>query len=456
LIRRIGWIIGTVIILSLMVAFAGTAQEEITRSPVVSTEKIESVTNLPDFQRRTSTKETSTYYYSVSTIFTTSEPINQYIQMWLEKETDQFLGYVEENKQNNFKEHRAQLHISVKLDTVTDEIHTLTFSIKNKGTDRQDATKIFNLDLTDNKILSLSDVLNVDESNVEGFRSILKEQSNTEAEISLSEWLGAAFDKPEQFNWQMNQSFLTLYQVERENSNKIEIPVESLWPYVTEYIINRLQLTPPKEGVMLLDPAGKYVALTFDDGPSPAVTPLILEILKQNGAKATFFMIGNRVQNYPEIAKQVANEGHEIGNHTGSHPNLTKLSEAQIWQEIVGNSQLIEGVIGRSPTCFRPPYGVYNPIVEKVAFEHHVPIVLWSVDSLDWKNRNPEGVNTRVEETVTPGSIVLLHDIHQSTAEALPALMTGLRNQGYQFVTISELISLQGISGNGPFYGVAK
>jgi len=438
-----------------MVAFAGTAQEKVIRSPVVSTEKLEYVENFPDFQRKTNTEKTSVYSYIVSTIMTTSEPINQYVQMWIEKEINQFIHDVEKNNPNDTEQHPAQLHISVEIYGVTDEIYSLIFTVKNKETNRQDVMKIFNLDLLNHKILSLTDIFNLDHANVEGFRSIVKEQMSVQDENSLKEWLEKSLKQPNQLNWQIDQTSFHLLSDAPENHILVEIPVEKLSPYLTNDIMNRLQIHFTDDPANSLHPDGKYIALTFDDGPSPSVTPQILETLKQYSAKATFFMVGSRVLSYPELALQVAGEGHEIGNHTGNHSNLSKLSEEQIRQEIIGSSQVIESIIGESPTFFRPPYGVYNPSVEKVALEHNSPIILWSVDSLDWKNRKAENVHQLVKENIAPGAIVLLHDIHQSTADALPILMAELSNEGYQFVTVSELLSLQGISGIGPYYGVS-
>ncbi|WP_139187782.1 polysaccharide deacetylase family protein [Bacillus tuaregi] len=455
MIKRIGWIIGTVLVLFLMVTYAGTAQEKVEQSPDVSTEKWEAIANFPDFQRKITTRKTSTYEYEISTILTKSEQVNQNLQRWIEKETENFLALVEGAKQNPHEQQPAQLLITAEIETVTDEIHSLTFSVSNKEIQGRDVFKIFNLDLNNHKILALKDILELNESNIEGFSSIFNEHSVNDHESRLSEWLESSIKNPDQLNWKINQNVLTLFLDDQDGQNHLEIPLEKLTEYFTDYTKDLQQLIPPESTVRNLDPAEKYIALTFDDGPSPQVTPRILETLKQHGAKATFFMLGSRVQYYPELAKQVAAEGHEIGNHTGSHPNLSKLNEEQIKQEIVGASQIIEEVIGLSPAYFRPPYGVYNPIVEKVAFEHNSPIVLWSVDSLDWKNRNPEGVNQLVKDTISPGSIVLLHDIHSSTADALPLLMTELKKEGYQFVTVTELLSLQEINGNGPYYGVA-
>lgn len=144
-----------------------------------------------------------------------------------------------------------------------------------------------------------------------------------------------------------------------------------------------------------LDPVGKYIALTFDDGPSSKVTPRVLQTLKQHDAKATFFMLGNRVEMYPHIAAQVAAEGHEIANHTFSHPNLKKMTHKEMIEEIDKTNNIIEMATGITSTLFRPPYGVYNQDILNYTTSNNYTTILWSVDSLDWKNRNPTTIKKK-------------------------------------------------------------
>ncbi|WJV28346.1 polysaccharide deacetylase family protein [Rossellomorea sp. AcN35-11] len=205
-----------------------------------------------------------------------------------------------------------------------------------------------------------------------------------------------------------------------------------------------------------LDPNGKYVALTFDDGPSPKVTPDILKTLKEHYAKATFFMLGSQVDFYPDLAKKVSEDGHEIANHTLHHRDLSQLGQEQIEHQIKESEKIITKATGQENLLIRPPYGAYNDKVESVAQAANEPLILWSVDSLDWQSLNEQDVITTVEHEVVPNSIVLLHDIHPSTGKALPELLSALEDQGYEFVTVSQLLTLKQFDESNPVFGAVK
>lgn len=192
-----------------------------------------------------------------------------------------------------------------------------------------------------------------------------------------------------------------------------------------------------------LNPDGKYIALTFDDGPSAKVTPRVLQTLEQHDAKATFFMLGNRVEMYPNIAAQVVAAGHELANHTFSHPNLKKLTHKEMTEEISKTNKIIEAATGVTPTLFRPPYGIYNQDILNYTTSENYTTIMWSVDSLDWKSRNPAAIKNEILNNITNKSVVLMHDIHTATAEALPEILMALKKEGYEFVTVSELLSLK-------------
>lgn len=182
----------------------------------------------------------------------------------------------------------------------------------------------------------------------------------------------------------------------------------------------------------------KKVALTFDDGPDPDVTTRVLDILNKYDAKATFYMLGSRVEYYPETAKKVQDAGHELGNHSWTHSDLTKASDEKILSEIDRTSKIIEEVTGVKPHSFRPPYGAFNDNVKQ---QTDLPIVLWDVDTLDWKHRNPQQLLAYAKKQVKNNSIILMHDIHHATADGLDALMSYLQEEGYTFVTVSEIES---------------
>ena len=188
---------------------------------------------------------------------------------------------------------------------------------------------------------------------------------------------------------------------------------------------------------------GPYVALTFDDGPSAKLTPKLLDLLAARRVKATFFVIGQNVIDYPDIVKRAAREGHEIGNHTWSHPYLAKMSDEAVRRELRRTDDAIKDAIGTRPTLMRPPYGSITPRQKHwIHDEFGYEIILWDVDPLDWKRPGPMAVCNRIVKESRPGSIVLSHDIHPGTVEAMPATFAQLESKGFKFFTVSELIQM--------------
>jgi peptidoglycan/xylan/chitin deacetylase (PgdA/CDA1 family) len=182
----------------------------------------------------------------------------------------------------------------------------------------------------------------------------------------------------------------------------------------------------------------KCVALTFDDGPGPYTTRL-LAMLKKAKVHATFFSVGEMVAARPGVEKQIAKDGHEIGNHSWSHPDLPKLTTTAIESQLDRTAKQIAKATGHKPTLVRPPYGAYTPRVRKLIGNEHDSVVLWSVDPLDWKYRNSDSVYNRVTSQAKPGSIVLMHDIHGTTVAAVPRIIATFKARHYHFVTVSEL-----------------
>ena len=221
------------------------------------------------------------------------------------------------------------------------------------------------------------------------------------------------------------------------------------WAYVEageqKGYVKAVELTNPialgnkayNKGIAAAKGQAKRVALTFDDGPDAKVTPQILAVLKKYEAKATFFMVGKNVLINKEIVKQIYKDGHEIGNHTWNHPKLTKLSNTTVKQEVDLTSNAIFKAIGQNPTVFRPPYGATNDQVRSVI---SMPSILWSVDTLDWKHRNAAKILSYVKASAKDGSIILMHDIHQSTANGLENVLLYLQQQDYELVTVSEIL----------------
>ena len=183
----------------------------------------------------------------------------------------------------------------------------------------------------------------------------------------------------------------------------------------------------------------RCVALTFDDGPGPYTSALIHTLLGA-GAPATFFMIGEHVDTFPGLARQVGAAGFEIGNHSYSHPDLTRLSSAEVDAQLARTNLAILRATGHRPTLLRPPYGARDRRVDRIAARSGLGEVLWDVDTLDWKHHDAKAVRRAVRRDVRRGSIVLLHDIQPTTVQAVPKLIAQLRRQRYTLVTVSELI----------------
>lgn len=167
-------------------------------------------------------------------------------------------------------------------------------------------------------------------------------------------------------------------------------------------------------------PGERQVSLTFDDGPDSSVTPLILDILKEQQIHATFFLVGSRVKKYPKLVQRIADEGHVIGNHTYDHPRLKKLTLPAFERQIRDTELTIKEAIKYKPRYFRPSYGAMSEEQVLWAGKHGYIIVEWDADSKDWKEKNAERIFQNVVNLVVPGSIVLQHDLVKETAEALP------------------------------------
>lgn len=183
--------------------------------------------------------------------------------------------------------------------------------------------------------------------------------------------------------------------------------------------------------------------MTFDDGPSATLTPKLLDLLAAHHIKATFFVIGENVAEHPEIVARAAREGHEIGNHSWSHPNFGKMSDESVRRQLEQTDDAIKNATGKRPTLLRPPYGSITAREKRwIHDEFGYDIILWDVDPYDWKRPGPAVVRARILKETRPGSIVLSHDIHPGTIEAMPSTFDELEAKGFKFITVSELIHM--------------
>ncbi len=203
----------------------------------------------------------------------------------------------------------------------------------------------------------------------------------------------------------------------------------------------------------LIDPNKPMVALTYDDGPYRPVTNQILDVLEKYGARATFFVVGRRVSTYSDCIKRAYSLGCQIGNHTYNHKVLTEATDSQIVSEISATNSAIERCIGKDSSIVRAPGGSISSRVRNLV---DYPLINWSVDTLDWKHRNTAKIIGNVKSNVTDGSIVLMHDLYSTTSNAAEVIIPWLINNGYQLVTVSEMMYYKGIrmiGGNVYYHG---
>ncbi len=186
---------------------------------------------------------------------------------------------------------------------------------------------------------------------------------------------------------------------------------------------------------------GPVIALTFDDGPYPKVTGHILDVLEKNGVCATFFVLGSRIEGHEDMLTRMDELGCEIGNHSFSHADLTRLSKADCQRELSDTDAEIRRVTGHEASVVRPPYGYYNKTVMSAAER---PLILWTVDTNDWRGKAPGEIADYVIQQAKEGSVILMHDQQTQTADAMEMIIPTLIEEGFRFVTVSELIRLTG------------
>lgn len=235
--------------------------------------------------------------------------------------------------------------------------------------------------------------------------------------------------------------------------DKPVVPEQPVTPNPGQAGITVTHVTPPPAAPIKLKPLGKrvshvpmkgkYVALTFDDGPHPSLTNKALEILNRHGAKGTFFVLGQNVARYKSVVSSAAASGHEIGVHTWSHIKMNSCSRAKVDSEVSRTQNLIASVTGITPRVMRPPYGATNKtLVNHMHDRYGMASILWDVDTVDWRKPGVSKVINTAVSKARPGSIILVHDIHASTIDALEGIVTGLQSRGYKLVTVSELMAI--------------
>ena len=228
-----------------------------------------------------------------------------------------------------------------------------------------------------------------------------------------------------------------------------KIPIEELNTYLNTDILGKkvdeqeIDLTNPEKVVIPQENLNKLkgkklIALTYDDGPNNEYTPELLDVLKEEDAKATFFVLGSKAEYYPEIIQRIIAEGHQIGNHSFDHKQFITLSSTQLQSEINKTNNILEEIIGEPPSVIRTPYG---EVTDKIKETVDMPIILWDIDTLDWKtNSSADKVYNSIISKAQDGDIILMHDIFPICVQATKRVIERLKEEGYVFVTVETLI----------------
>ena len=320
-------------------------------------------------------------------------------------------------------------------------------------------THFWTFDKKSGEVISLSDLTEQSEKEAEEIvaaaRNNIKEtiKQRQQAELDLNETITqetlsnfVIIDGGNSLVWPIGQASLL---PSAYGEMTIKVPIAAVAKYLQNPTARKLANIPkppePKPTPTPATPApapttgNKVIALTFDDGPGPYTTHL-LDILDQYGAKATFFLIGSKVSSQANVVRSIHARGHQLGNHSWSHPELPKLPADQIASEIDRTNDTIKQATGVTPAILRPPYGAVNGAVLEQLRLRGMSSILWSVDTRDWADRNSDIVCSRAVAGARPGAIILMHDIHQTSVGAVPCILSALKQQGYSFVTVQGLL----------------
>lgn len=270
---------------------------------------------------------------------------------------------------------------------------------------------------------------------LEDLKTTLQEKK---VDQSLVDQVSADLSAAELSSWRFayKDSQLVLYPVKStDNVEEIAMPISDFFDFIqTSYLSDKDAEFYKK---VQAEKHKKVVALTFDDGPNATTTPQALDILAKYKIKATFFVQGKNVAGNEAILKRMKSEGHEVGNHSWDHPVLTKLSLEDAKKQLTDTESAITSVLGTSSKLMRPPYGA---ISDDIRNSLDLSFILWDVDSLDWKSKNEAAILAEIQRQASNGSIILMHDIHQTSVNSLPKVIEYLQGEGYSFVTVSELL----------------
>ena len=381
--------------------------------------------------------------------------INQDFDNYVRDIIDEFKVKVEGDNTLPDKENPYLLNIDFQVTYLSDNLISVIFYIEDNWHTNSKYIKTFVYNAQNGNSISLSDVL-----------TDRGKQQIADLVVKKLEWEGLELEFQDKFlesygqndvNFTVGKDGLTLYFMQSTNQGQTDrivtllLTKAELKGLVTTGFYRVMDHIPASEYItwestpvetedqmtMAEYRGGKYLAITFDDGPHKTNTVKLLDILKEEDVKATFYVLGNRAEVYPEIVRRAYEEGHEIGNHSYSHKQLNTLSDSELDYQIETTNEIIEKITGQVPKTIRPPFGEIDKEQKK---NYNQAFVYWNVDPEDWKYKDPDKITTDILEAVHNGKdVILLHDLYQTSVEAAGNVIRQLKEEGYQFVTRSEL-----------------
>ncbi|MFK4948371.1 hypothetical protein ET006_08185 [Lactococcus garvieae] len=435
---------------------------------VNTTEKENTTTSMNTYIRSTAAKEIEIetkkeeqgYHILMNYPKTKNAAINQKLEAFSNEELSSF----KERTPENDTAEKGSLFQSFETYRFSPDIVSFKFNVMRKTNARVQAENLVvtkTYDLKENKELQLSDLFQDKEDlssiaqNI--YEKMLKIQENSSQRTK--QVLSAGL-RPTEKNFdafvldkKCLDFFLRPGQVNssRDLYTKVSVPLSELGEIIKpQFLVGDLKEEAQNSKVKIPSAQQvkskslahkKLVALTFDDGPDPQTTPRLLSILKNENVPATFFVLGNRLELYPELVKKEHALGYQVGSHTYNHENLPQLPVKQAQDEIKKTSDLMQKTVGIRPQGLRPPYGATTPQINEMA---QTPIIQWSVDSLDWESKNVDQIEQVVMSEVYDGSIILMHDIYDTSVDGAARVIQKLKSQGYTFVTVNQLLQARG------------
>lgn len=349
--------------------------------------------------------------------------INEFVEAYIQLQSQAFSHL--EFEGNRLRNHqKPTLDIELEYNILSDDLVTLTFknTYRNHGKQHDRYRHQYLVSLKNHSIKSVKQVLDYDQLD-----QVFYNQLQSKYPKALTRDAFQAKLKAGEINLVNDHVSFVIDQTSYFNKMRINIPYRFLLSGLKE---------PLKDYAIAKTPTKKRITFTFDDGPS-IYTPQILDILAKYNIKATFFILGQRVNSHSTLIQRIYEEGHELANHSYGHPALDRLSDQQILSEVNRTNQAVYDLTGYQMRYLRPPYGSSNTRVDQLI---PMEFVYWNIDPLDWKYRNKDSIVNQIRIQARNDGIILMHDLYQSSVDALEASILYLLSQGYEIVGLSEIL----------------